>query len=105
MKKLKVVPGFSWRVNAQFMTVLHLEKDSLSIVVQEHDGMWLVLSLETATKNTHNIDAVFDNHAHKHVGNYQTPAEALSAAESFGKSWLKKHKVSLHSTCDCSEIA
>lgn len=60
---------------------------------------WIVLAFEGPV--TGDARAILSDHGHELVGDYATLTKAQRAAESFGKSWLRRSTVA---PCGCDEV-
>ncbi len=94
----------NWSTQAQFYSIVEGKESRLIMIVQPFQQGWQVLALTTSL-GTKTPEEVFDDHAHKIVGQYPYPVEAIEAAESFANAWVKKIKPTKSRRCECKEIA
>lgn len=98
------LPPLAWQTHASFYLTTVGQERTLSIFVACRGADWLVAAIETP-KDATTPESVFDSHAHKIVGSYDSAGEAFQAAESFRASWWKGHKASsFREVCACDEI-
>lgn len=88
-------PLISW-----IRTVEHPDGRTLSMTVAPARGSWIVMVLEYATSAT--PSEVFDQHAHKLLGNRKSEAAARRLAARYAEMWLA---LPAADPCECKEIA
>ncbi len=93
----------AWATQAQFFASVSRDGLKLGVVCQLMGSKWQVLALTTPDATT-TVDELFENHAHKVVGFYDSPTEALTAAESFARAWHRDFKATRANDCTCEEM-
>ncbi|MHB8107727.1 MAG: hypothetical protein ACYDH4_09935 [Candidatus Cryosericum sp.] len=87
-RRLKT-PGLNWSSIGSFYA--EVTQAGRRLVLQTAPipptGKWTVIALESGIVDT--VDAVFDDHAHKNLGTFRTPFEAIAAAELYAASWVR----------------
>lgn len=100
-------PELIWTSMAQFaLGVDHRGRKLLvSVSPVPFEEQWGVLAVETA-KDIKTPDDVFNDHSHKTIGSYDSPAKAFAAAESYARAWFHGHKsTQSDEQCGCEEIS
>jgi len=96
----------AWRLEAQLRKFFDREDLLLLLVINEAPVGYAVVALEIPKEAANgSVEDVFDVHAHKFVGNYETLGNAMKAADSFGEAWVKSYKSTRSEQCDCEAIA
>jgi len=106
MSKAKALRGdpISWTTTAQFSClVVRNDGNRLTLAMSAIGDRWHVVALETPVE-TRTLKDLFDSHAHKEVGTYGSPTEAIAAAESFAGAWLRDFKSTRTEQCACEEM-
>jgi len=98
----EVVPALLWTTTTQFVCTLARGDERIAVAVQPHLDKWQALAL--VTRDGAGVEEVLDNHAHKVIGLYDSPASALAAAEGFAIAWFKKFKATNAKACACAEL-
>jgi hypothetical protein len=95
----------TWRLEAQLRKFFERDGLLLLLVVNEAPMGYAVMALEVPDKAANgSAEDVFDAHAHKFVGNYETLSKAMTAADTFGEAWVKRFKATRSDKCDCEAI-
>lgn len=95
----------AWRLEAQLRKFFERADLLLLLTVGEGPRGYAVVALELPeTVVNGNAEDVFDAHAHKLVGTYETLSKAMMAADSFGEAWVKSYKSTRIEQCDCELI-
>jgi hypothetical protein len=104
-KRPKAIQGLEeprWMIQSQFLIVTARD-DGMKLAVgvgETPDRAWAVTAIETPSGS---LEGIFEHHGHKILGEYSFN-EAITAAESYAKAWLKGHKVAKIEACECDEI-
>ena len=98
MKKPKPL---EWATTSQFYSMVTHNNKRLGLAVQTMPtGEWNVMAFQTPEENA-DIHSILDNHQHKVIGSYPSPALAFQAAESFAAAWIKGFKATESTKCEC----
>jgi hypothetical protein len=104
MKSPHVWPVLDWHAQAQFIGIANRDSLKLAIAVSAVGSGWQVVAIVTK-EDIRTTEELFDDHSHKVVGNYPSPAQAFEAAESFAGAWLKDSaSTRAAEKCACDEL-
>ena len=95
-----------WRVSGMLMAIRTVGDWRAAVMVYPDTG--IVLALETRLQPSGDAltdtVAVFENHAHKIIGQERDLKDAMAAAEKWLAEWVAPAECDLPDPCECSEI-
>jgi hypothetical protein len=98
MKRIDWMPYGGYICNA----VDVVRNRRLAVTVMLAGDTWRAIAVESANDTAGDLDAVLADHAHKMIGEWDNPRDALTDSEAYALRWLGESPTS--DRCDCGEI-
>ncbi len=93
-----------WR-SVSILTLTCERSSGLALLVSVEPESHIVVAVEAEVPRgsaLHGVNAIFDNHAHKVVGQGATLSDAIEMAECYAAAWLRSDEAA--AACMCDEI-